>query len=372
MTISQHTTRRGKVIHRLSFHDLADAIQIGGEWRAFCPIHGSDHQRSLAISVEHGWGYCHACHATVFVEDFDPALAERLQRESLPEIAACRSSSSSRAGPPHAEPQVPASQRRPAVASADWQREEVAALTTLAPLMRAALATGGRAQAYLDERGIPPAVATAQGVGYLSRATWEEASLPTAQQTLLTRWIGRVMFPLHSPDGPGFIGRTLARWEPHMDENAHKALLNQPGAPRRWIKTSPAGWFGFAPPERLAEQVTLVEGGFDRLALLAAGFLPTMVIALVGTAARPAWITRLAPQVRTVVLALDADGGGAIAMQRLADEFRRAGLAVTLCSPPQDTWGKDWSERWRRLGPQCAWPLYEALSPSHHASTERR
>jgi hypothetical protein len=30
-----------------------------------------------------------------------------------------------------------------------------------------------------------------------------------------------------------------------MDENTHKALLDQPGSPRRWIKTNPAGWFGF-------------------------------------------------------------------------------------------------------------------------------
>ena len=42
-------------------------------------------------------------------------------------------------------------------------------------------------------------------------------------------------------------------------------------------------------------------------------------------------------------------------------EFRQAGFIVTLCPPPHDQWGKDWSERWRRLGPQSIWPLYEAL-----------
>ena len=166
-----------------------------------------------------------------------------------------------------------------------WQQEEVAALSAVAPLMREALASSRRAQLYLTERGIPPAIALSSGVGYLSRAAWEQAPVSREQQRLLKRWIGRIIFPLGSPDGQGFIGRTLLKWEPGMDENAHKALLDQPGAPRRWIKTNPAGWFGFDAPACLDEQVVLVEGGFDRLILLAAGFPANAVIALVGTAA---------------------------------------------------------------------------------------
>jgi DNA primase len=97
-----------------------------------------------------------------------------------------------------------------------------------------------------------------------------------------------------------------------------------------------------------------IEGGFDRLALQAAGFPANAVIALVGTAARPAWLAQFAPQVKRVVLALDADDGGEMAMERLAEEFWQAGFAVTCCPPPHDQWGKDWSERFRRLGPQSS------------------
>jgi len=228
--------------------------------------------------------------------------------------------------------------------------------------MREALASSRRAHLYLTERALPPAVALARGVGYLSRAAWEQAQVSKEQQRLLKRWIGRIIFPLGSPDGQGFIGRTLLQWEPGMDENAHKALLDQPGSPRRWIKTNPAGWFGFDAPACLAERVVLVEGGFDRLVLLSAGFPANAVIALVGTAARPFWLARYAPQVKGVVLALDADDGGAAAMERLAEEFRQAGFIITLCAPPHDEWGKDWSERFRRLGPQSIWPLYEAIT----------
>ena len=247
----------------------------------------------------------------------------------------------------------------------------MAALTALAPLMRASLASSQRVQLYLNERGIPLATAQASGSGYLSRGVLEQAPVSAEQQTLLQRWIGRIVFPLGSLYGGGFIGRTLLRWEPGMDENTHKALLDRPGAPRRWIKTNPAGWFGFDAPEQLTERVVLVEGGFDRLALLAAGFPASTVIALVGTAARPGWFVRSAPQVKGVVLALDADESGKTAMARLASEFRQAGLSVTLCPPPHDRWGKDWCERWRRLGPQSMWPLYEAFTQHHTTENER-
>ena len=124
-------------------------------------------------------------------------------------------------------------------------------------------------------------------------------------------------------------------------------------------------------PACLNEWVVLVEGGFDRLALLAAGFPANAVIALVGTAARTSLLAQFAPQVKRVVLALDADEGGAVAMERLAEEFRRAGFIVTLCPPPHDQWGKDWCERWRRLGPQSMWQLYEAFT-QHCTSIDER
>ncbi len=238
--------------------------------------------------------------------------------------------------------------------------------------MRTSLTASRWAQGYLNDRGIPLTLAHVARIGYLSRCTWEHAPVSAEQRSLLKRWIGRIIFPLGSPDGQGFIGRTLLRWEPGMDENAHKAVLDQHGAPRRWIKTNPAGWFGFEAPERLIEWVVLVEGGFDRLALLTAGFLANSVIALVGTAARPAWLVRSAPQVKGVVLALDSDNSGQTAMERLAIEFQQAGLTVALSPPPHDQWGKDWSERWRRLGLQSIWPLYEAVARHATALNERK
>ncbi len=351
MTITPHITSCGKAIHRLSLSDLIEVVESGERLRAMCPIHGGDHQRSLSIDRATGWGFCHCCHATVLVEALSSSLVFPDQGHAL----------TRRAG---------AGQHRATITPA-WQREEAASLQVALPLMREALACSWRAQRYLEERGIPLLSARAAGVGYLARAVWEELSSPETQH-LLKRWVGRILFPLTSPDGQGFIGRALLRWEPGMDENTHKALLDRPGTPRRWIKTNPAGWFGGDALQQSEGPLILVEGGFDRLALLAAGIPAASVIALVGTAARPSWLRWLAPQLKSVVLALDADSGGEEAMARLAGEFQEAGLVVSMCPPPRDRYGKDWSERWRRLGPQSVWPLYDALALQQHVRKEAR
>jgi len=365
MTITSQTTQRGKVIHLVSFSDLVDAVQYGERLRASCPIHGSDHQRSLSIDLGTGWGFCHSCHATVLVQSHASIIAgdqgNRCEQRCANGGGFGDTTSAGHRPVQSVRPYL-LRQERSAIPHPHWQQEEVTALMAVAPLMREELASSRRAQLYLTERGIPATLALASGVGYFSRAAWEQAPVSTEHRSILKRWIGRIIFPLGSPSGQGFIGRTLLKWEPGMDENAHKALLDQQGRPRRWIKTNPAGWFGFDAPGCLAEQVVLVEGGFDGLALLAAGLPANAVIALVGTAARTFWLAQFAPQVKRVVLALDADDGGAVAMERLAAEFRQAGFIVTLCPPPHDEWGKDWGERWRRLGPQSIWPLYDACT----------
>jgi DNA primase len=341
MTITPHITSRGKAIHHLSLSDLIEVVESGERLRAMCPIHGGDHQRSLSIDRASGWGFCHCCHATVLVEALSSPLVFVNEGRSLRRKAG-------------------AGQHPPTI-TPGWQRAEVAALQAALPVMQEALATSRRARRYLDERGVSLTTANASGIGYLSRAVWEQISSLEAQH-LLKRWIGRILFPLASPYGQGFIGRTLLRWEPGMDENTHKAMLEELGAPRRWIKTNPAGWFGSDTLKQSEGPLIFVEGGFDRLALLSGGMPPESVIALVGTAARPSWLRWLAPRIQGVVLALDADSGGEEAMARLAGEFQQAGFAVSLCPPPHDRYGKDWSERWRRIGSQSLWPLYEVLA----------
>lgn len=355
------TTHRGKSVEIISQSELRDPVTVGTRVRAFCHIHGSDHQRSLSIDRTSGWGHCFnaACEATVLVAEWNPQLAERLTRRRFQAEGAVPS-----------RPWYPSDEKRRAALASQvhqlmflfpnndapaWQREEVEALEALERPMRAALARSKRAKIYLHERGIPLVVAQAAGVGYLPSELLQR--LDWAERQRVQRWADRLLFPLTSPTGRGYIGRSLCAWKSGMNENEHKALLEAMDGPKRWIKTNPAGWFSPS-LDNVAERVVIVEGGFDRLALLTAGFAPDQVIALAGTAAHSLW---LPAHVRHVVLALDGDQGGQEAATRLAEEFRQDGFRVSLCLPPQDGRGKDWNERWRRAGIKGIHPLLEAV-----------
>ena len=349
------TTRDGRSIDIIWQGDLQDPISISEQIRAYCHLHGGDHQRSLSISHE-GWGYCHTCHRTVLLYERDPVLAERLlHRPTSARQSSLRSQSSAHRQQIMRPPQPKHAPR--------WQQDEQRLLLSLDEVMREALCTSQKARAYLQGRALSLDIAQQAGVCYVppEMLNWPQVQ-PYAG--LLSRWSDRILFPLNSPQGRGYIGRSLWHWEPGMDENQHKAVLDQPKTPRRWRKTNPAGWFGYE-PKRLSPSLVLVEGGFDRLALLGAELRACDVLALAGTAARPEW---LAGQVKGVVLALDADKSGFEAMQRLAAHFRRTDVCVELCPPPQDQWGKDWNERWRHVGPQCVWPIQQALARLCQAS----
>ena len=329
-------TQQGKEIEILLLAELDDPIDTGEHVRAYCHLHGSDHQRSLSIDKASGWGHCFnaACDATVLVADWNLTLARQLIRTNFQGLTA-RSSmySTTHRDSRHKAPTV--LQHAARVAST-WQHDELAMLLSMQEHMRAGLIHSQRAQAYLEQRKIPLELAVATGVGYFPTIMLD-SSLCAEQKGLLHRWTERLIFPLSSPSGKGYIGRSLWGWKAGMDENAHKTLLEQGHAPKRWIKTNPAGWFGYNPAQ-LAESLILVEGAFDRLTLRASGFQTTEVVALVGTAAQPGWFPA---QVKKIILALDADEGGRDAMQRLAAHFERAGYQVKLCPPVQDRWGKD-------------------------------
>ncbi len=72
-------------------------------------------------------------------------------------------------------------------------------------------------------------------------------------------------------------------------------------------------------------------------------------------------------QVKTVVLALDGDDGGQEASNRLAEQLTLAGLGGKGCPAGQDSWGKDWNERWQRMGRRSVAPVFEAFYEARSA-----
>ena len=360
------TTPQGKQVEIVLEHELCQPMDMGEHVRAYCHLHGSDHQRSLSINKMTGWGHCFnaACQATVLVAEWNRPVAQRLLHlyyQGLTSTAL-----------PSYQPPHPQSWHKPSIvqplllplpkAIPAWQQEELHTLQALDRQMRWALAQSRRAQMYLHERSIPLKTALEAGVGYVPLALLERQEM-RKEHEVLRRWVDRLIFPLNSPFGRGYIGRSLWHWKPGMNETIHKALLERPGSPKRWIKTYPAGWFGVE-LEQLLDTIMLVEGAFDRLTLLAAGLPASQIVALVGTALQVEW---LPAQVKTVVLALDGDDGGKEASGRLADQIAQAGLRVQVCPLRQTTWGKDWNELWQHLGKQSLTPVFEALSETRSA-----
>src|SRR5438067_2043853 len=148
-------TSQGRRIEVIYQSELCDPLNMGEYVRAYCHIHGSDHQRSLSIHKETGWGHCFnaACEATVLVAEWNPVVAQRiLQAHDW------------RGKPVSLHYAQPVPQRtpracQPALLHAPptpqkWQRDEMAALQLLDRQMRLALVRSKRAQAYLHERGI--------------------------------------------------------------------------------------------------------------------------------------------------------------------------------------------------------------------------
>ena len=354
-------TPHGKNVELITQSELRSPVDTGERVRAFCHIHGSDHQRSLSIDKATGWGHCFnaACEATVLVVEWNRPLARYLLRSYYQGLT---SAAQPDYVPPRDDGRIRLSVVQPMLlppprAVPQWQQDELAALLELDGQMRAALVYAPRARAYLKERGIPLKVALAAGVGYLPVSLVNKPEM-REMRGLLRRWVERIIFPLVSPEGKGYIGRSLWRWQPGMNETQHKEILEQPGGQKRWIKTAPAGWF-CVEADQLARNVILVEGAFDRLTLLAAGFPVSQVIALVGTAAPCEWFPA---HVRSVTLALDADEGGQEAAHRLAEHLVQDGLDVQICAPQYDNLGKDWNERWQHAGRRGLRPLFERES----------
>ncbi len=65
------STNHGKQVEIVLESELRSPVGMGEHVRAYCHLHGSDHQRSLSIDRSSGWGHCFnaSCGATVLVAE---------------------------------------------------------------------------------------------------------------------------------------------------------------------------------------------------------------------------------------------------------------------------------------------------------------
>ena len=182
---------------------------------------------------------------------------------------------------------------------------------------------GSPGAAYLQQRGIPLALAQQQGVGYAAPGTWPHAARD---------WRGgRVVFPHTTPDGRvvNLYGRAVGPAEQVPKAKRHDHL---PGA---------KGYFNAIALQAGAGALWVCEGAFDALALLAAGV--SRVIAIFGV---HGWRWDWVRAVRELVFALDADAAGQQQWRQLARQAALRGKHVAVLEPAAYGGQKDVSAAW--------------------------
>jgi hypothetical protein len=310
--------------------DLAACRPIVGEGghvlRALCPFHGSDRQRSLRVQVHSGRFVCFACGAWGYM-----ATARERWRAEQPRQATFQRPPARRQRGPHCRPPPPKLPRPPAAAA---RKLYVDPLAPRAPALgrpdlaqqlaafQAAL-PGSRGEVYLQQRGIPLALAQQLGVGYAAPGTWPH---------LARDWRGgRVVFPHTTPDGGlvNLYGRAVGTAEQVPKAKRHDHL---PGA---------KGYFNAAALHADDGPLWVCEGAFDALALLAAGV--SRVVAIFGV---QGWRWEWAREVRELVFALDADMAGQQQWRQLARQAALRGKQVAVVEPAAYGGCKDVSEAW--------------------------
>src|SRR3989454_7759716 len=309
----------------LSEADLAACRPIVGEGghvlRALCPFHGPSRQRSLRVQVHSGRFVCFACGAWGYMETARAQWREEQQRQAVFPRPPTRRQRAQRQRPAAAVSQAaahPPAPRAPAPARPDLAQQ----LT----VFQAALPDSG-GEVYLQQRGIPLALAQQLGVGYAAPGTWPHAARD---------WRGgRVAFPHTTPDGclVNLYGRAVGTADQVPKAKRHDHL---PGV---------KGYFNAAALQAGAGPLWVCEGAFDALALLAAGC--TRVVAIFGV---HGWRWDWMRQVRELVFALDTDAAGQQQWRQLARQAALRGKQVAVL--PAAAYGgcKDVSEAWATGG----------------------
>ena len=327
MSLSGDTSRANLT---LSEADLAACRPIVGEGghvlRALCPFHGSDRQRSLRVQVHSGRFVCFACGAWGYMDTARTQWREEQQRQA----AFQRPPTSRQRMPRRRQPSLP--RARPAVAAARERSAHpptppapAAARPDLAQQLTAfqAALPGSRGTTYLQQRGIPLALAQQVGVGYAAPGTWPHAARD---------WRGgRVVFPHTTPDGRlvNLYGRAVGTTEQVPKATRHDHL---PGA---------KGYFNAGALQGGGGPLWVCEGAFDALALLAAGV--SRVIAIFGVYG---WRWDWVREVCELVFALDADAAGQQQWRQLARQAALRGKHVAVLEPMAYGGHKDVSAAW--------------------------
>jgi len=276
----------------------------GGRLRYFCPIHGGDKQRSLALDLKTGRFQCFACGAWGYTAE----SRECRREEYLQSLPPKKKTAPTRPAPPPPRP------RKEAPPRADLAQ----ALTEFQKAL-----PGSLGEEYLKRRGIPLEVAQALGGGYAAPGKW-----PNPKRDW--KW-GRVIFPHHNPAGElvNLYGRAVGADEKVPKEKRHDHL---PGA---------KGYFNAVALVQGGGPLYVCEGAFDALALIAAG--AARAVAIFGV---DGWRWEWVRNIWELVFCLDADERGQEERRKISRAAAMRGKRVFYLPPEALGGHKDLSAAW--------------------------
>lgn len=279
----------------------------GQEWRTTCPFHQGNNPTAFSVCLITGKFYCFACGAKGVLLDFryghKPVIAHQpFERKTN---------------------KVTVSRKKQGVGfrlqNQKWWQERQQDLW--------------RGENYLNLRGISLTTAHKYGLGYSHN--WRFVTYGKDGQTASTNHYSyqeAILFPTTGPQG--FIN-LYAR-----GISLNKRLHHIPAGNK--------GIFNYAAVCRASEEqpVILVEGGFDALAVIEAGY--PNVAALIGLSLGNLEWYRNNPH---IILAFDNDRAGHLAAVREAHKLKQIGITPKVL--PSDLWHshKDFSSFWQANRP---------------------
>jgi DNA primase len=289
--------------------------RAGREWKACCPFH-NEKTPSFTVNDEKAFYHCFGCGANGDAIKFLTEQGGLSFMDAVKELAqACGMTV------PAADPRAREKEERAAglhdvmAAAASWFTDQLDGKD------------GGEARAYLDRRGVTPAMRRAFGLGFApdSRGRLKtainhfgsdkllEAGLlvkPDDDREPYDRFRGRLMIPIRDQRERviAFGGRVIGTGEPKY--------LNSPDTPlfdkgRTLYNIDRAG-----PAARKMGRIVVVEGYMDVIALAQAGF--DEVVAPLGTALTEMQLERLWRLCNVPILCFDGDAAGQRAAMKAA------------------------------------------------------
>jgi DNA primase len=317
--------------------DIVDVVgqyvrlrKAGTRYVGLCPFH-TEKTPSFGVHAVHQFYKCFGCGAS------GDAIKFVMEIEALTFYEALKSLSE-RYGipmPKRAEYSDPETKLRAAV----YRMHEIAE-----QIYRAALASGAgsEARAYVNKRGLAPALVEEFGLGYSERSgqalaralekegfsaeQMEQSGLVLRRQDgsgFFDRFRGRLMFPIHNESGAaiGFGGRAMSAGEEPKYLNSSESPIYHKGRVLYNLHRAKTAI-------RAASRAVLVEGYMDVIGVWSAGVHE--VVASCGTALVVQQVRAIKRHSERIVVNFDADEAGVKAAERSIEILIEEGMQVRV------------------------------------------